>query len=492
MEIIAKRMKSGGKLVDYDSSTYLDLSYEKFKAMGSFIYSNMDKNHQSAVGVQYEYLVVDCFYKSLTCTGAHFKLYLHPTLINCYTFQTNATNTKGPVLDGPHNGLTLILRSSPNINQWYERLDVMQNVESLRLAIHAPGTVPFMTKKALNIEPGKTTSISLALKTYKRLGSPYKDCREKEVFNLDSRIFKLTQGVCKEKCMIEKIQKKCNCTSTLFEDLTRSDHQYCSEVGNLSPTEFEERNKCEYDLAQGNENVDCMKCIWDCDQFDYDLQTTFSEWPQPDKIDYFVDDYVIYEYKNLTQSWRPCTDPTLLFYNLLMTKANLSTQFCPTRDRHSGKIPFSFRTLLNKQENIDYEDAVKKNETLLYRLYEMFAFMYEPGFPEMYEYVMDVPKSYYNVKKLKELNAKFVKDSFYRVNIYFSQTSVEQHVQEPSFSFPDFWSSIGGILGLWLGFSAMTIIEMSVFIFNLICNISCKKNSNVIHVHDKVTVKEAQ
>ncbi len=489
MEIIAKRMTSFDRLMGDNDSTHLVLSYEKYKAMGSFIYSNMDKNYQSAVGVQYEDLVVDCFYKSTTCTGAHFKLYLHPTLINCYTFHAKATNTKGRVLDGPHNGLTLILRSSPNINSWYERSDVMQNVESLRLAIHAPGTVPFLTKKALNIEPGKTTSISLALKAYKRLGSPYMDCRKKEVFNLDSRIFKLTQDVCKEKCMIEKIQKKCNCTSTLFEDLTRSDHQYCSEVGKLTPTDFEKRSKCEYDLAQGKENVDCMKCIWDCEQFDYDLQTTFSEWPQQDKIDYFIDDYIIYKYKNLTQFERPCTDPTLMFYTLLMKKANTSTEICPKSDRNNSKIPFSFRTLINKQDSTEYEDAVKKGNTLEYRLNETFAFMYEPGFPEMYEYVMDVPKSYYNVKTLKELNAKWVKESFYRVNIYFRQTSVEQHVQEPSFSFPDFWSSIGGILGLWLGFSAMTIIEMSVFIFNLICNMSCKKG-NVIH--GKVTVKEAQ
>ena len=41
-------------------------------------------------------------------------------------------------------------------------------------------------------------------------------------------------------------------------------------------------------------------------------------------------------------------------------------------------------------------------------------FFTTPGFPEMFEYVADVPHSYNEVKTLHELNAKWVKESFYR------------------------------------------------------------------------------
>ena len=117
-------------------------------------------------------------------------------------------------------------------------------------------------------------------------------------------------------------------------------------------------------------------------------------------------------------------------------------------------------------------------------------FLNNPGFPEMFEYVMDVPASYYNVKTVSELNAKWVKESFYQVNIYFHQTAVEQHVQEPSFSFPDLCSSIGGILGLWAGFSVMTIIEIWSYIVTVIYN--GYKKANVMRKTKVIDVKMAK
>ncbi len=43
-----------------------------------------------------------------------------------------------------------------------------------------------------------------------------------------------------------------------------------------------------------------------------------------------------------------------------------------------------------------------------------------------------------------------------------------QHFQVASFSFADLWSSIGGILGLWVGFSVITIIEIMSFVMTSI------------------------
>ncbi len=477
MEIIAKRLNFATKvlLAEQQNNLSLSLSKERYRAVASFFYSNLAPNHRSAIGVKYADLVVDCFYKSKTCTQAHFKPYLHPTLINCYTFQANMTNITGKVLDGPHNGLTLILRSSPSLHFGYEHLDVMQNVQSIRLAIHAPGTLPMMTKKALNLEPGKSTSISLMMKTYDRLGSPYTECQEKDAFELDSRIFKATRDVCREKCMIEEIQKQCNCTSILLEDLTRSDYQYCAGVDNISPIEFEKRSECEYRLAQGEDDVDCTHCIWDCQQDDYDIQTTFSDWPHAEKIYDFINHNVLFKYQDLKPLLRPCTDPVKSFYAFLLKKANMSTKICPQGDeRSTNKIPFSLRTVLNKMDNLDHDSDNAQVE-----IGKIFAFMYDPQFPEMYEYVMDAPQSYYNVTTLKELNAKWVKGSFYRVNIYFRQTSVEQHFQVASFSLADLCSSLGGILGLWLGFSVMTIIEICSFIIKLMYNSCCKVTNNI-------------
>ncbi len=417
------------------------ISWEKLRSISSLVYSNLPKEKRASVGVTFGSLVVDCKYKGKTCTEDHFQPYLHPSLINCFTFQANRTDVPGKLLSGPYNGLSLILRSTPNINYMPNWFDPMQNLESIRLAIHAPGTVPFMTKKALNLEAGKLTLVSLMMKSYERLGSPFKDCNTKMLFDLDSRTFEASADVCREKCMIENIQRNCNCTSVLFEDLTKTDYPYCSGLDNISPLEFEKRSDCENSLTQGEGNVDCRACIWDCQELDYDLQTTFAEWPHPSKIDGIIYQHVRKTGNHSSRLWkRLCSDPILSFYILLMKKANITQNICPENDtRSNNKLPYSMMNISNiisSQHPGDYNYYDKFDEIVA-------EIMGTPGFPGVYQYTMDVPSSYYEVKNLKELNAKWVKESFYQVNIYFRQTSVEQHFQEGSFSFADLCSSIG-------------------------------------------------
>ncbi len=483
MKLVGKLLNFQKTLRQVDTGENLQLSWEKIRALNSLVYSNLDQQHRSAFGVKFEDLVVDCFYKGQTCTEDDFKLYLHPSLINCFTFQPSLFNKTSQALGGPRNGLTLILRSVPNINYQYERLDPMQNIESIRLAVHAPGTVPFMTKNALNLKPGESTSISLMAKTFKRLGSPYTDCNKKDVFQLDSRIFEATRDACREKCMIKEIQQKCNCTSTILEDLTRSDKKYCYNVDNISPLHFEDRNKCEISISRGGGSVACEECYWDCDQYEYDIQTTFSEWPHESKVDHFIQNYVLLQYRGLNHQTRPCNDSVKSFYSLLLQKAQLSKKICAQNNTKDDNLqPFSMMTISNTMSMMGPTPAESFNNII-------DKMVGSPEFPNMYEYVMDVPLGFYNIKTLKELHSKWVRESFYHVNIYFRQMSVEQHVQEPSFSFPDLCSSIGGILGLWAGFSVMTIIEIGSFIIKSICIVCSKKKTIASATVDNTVVK---
>ena len=102
--------------------------------------------------------------------------------------------------------------------------------------------------------------------------------------------------------------------------------------------------------------------------------------------------------------------------------------------------------------------------------------------------MVDVPTSYYKVKTVDELNTKWVKESFYRLNIYFRQSTVEQHSQIPSFTFADLWSGIGGILGLWVGISVITIIEMCTFIFKPIIGLFQKDSK----VGNRINVEQVE
>ena len=434
------------------------------RAINSYFYSNIKRKDIPNIGVRYPGLVVDCTFKGKDCGESDFKYYLHPSLISCFTFQANRTNNSETtdLLVGPHNGLSLVLRSEANANFLYESLDKLQNVESVRIAIHAPGTIPYMTNKGINLEPGKSTSISLMMKEHKRLGSPYTKCQDKGTFDLDSRTYILTSDVCHDKCIVGAIQKKCNCTSTLFEDLTVSELGYCLQIDDgVSKIKFHERIVCEMDLALGDGSVNCDECAWDCSEINYDKEITFSAWPDDTKIRYFIRYHVEAHDRKYYTIPRSCADPVKSYYALLLKKANLSRVMCPNVENITNQtLPFSLITLTNTMRDSR----------------ELFAFA-RPDFTEAFGYVVDVPKSYYNMKTIDELNAKWVKDSFYRVNIYFRQSSVEQNSQVPNFSFADLCSSIGGILGLWMGVSVMTIIEIvSYIIKSIYCSAAKKTN----------------
>ncbi len=91
---------------------------------------------------------------------------------------------------------------------------------------------------------------------------------------------------------------------------------------------------------------------------------------------------------------------------------------------------------------------------------------------------MDHPYWYKAMNDIELLKLAWVQDSFFRLNVCFKESTIEQHIQVASFSLADLWSSVGGILGLWLGISVMTIIEVFSFIFNSFFN--CFKKKSVV------------
>ena len=204
--------------------------YSRMESLAQLFYSNLPREKRRLLGVRFDGLVIGCIYRGNTCGEDDFRHFLHPTLINCYTFdpkKNSDTLKTNNFLIGPQNGLSIILRSEPNPNIWYEAMDNTANSDSIRVAIHPHGTVPFLVNKGVNLKAGKSTSISLMVKTYNRLGSPYKECHSKETFEIDSRQFVKTSTTCRESCIVEKIRADCNCTSTFFEDISISDHEYC-------------------------------------------------------------------------------------------------------------------------------------------------------------------------------------------------------------------------------------------------------------------------
>ncbi len=294
-------------------------------------------------------MILDCTFRGRKCKKEHFKHFLNPSLINCYTFDPTLFNSteSNDLLIGPRNGLSLILRSEPNPNFVYEVLDNTVNVDSIRVVIHPHGTVPFLMNNGINLEPGKSTSVSMLMKRYQRLGSPYTDCQGTQYFEIDGREFQKTSRVCREQCIVQTIRDRCNCTSTMFEDLSASNFEYCLDFqGSKGPEALNDRSRCETEFVNFLPDLDCKHCIWDCNELEYDTQIAFADWPHENKIDSFVATYVL---------TLPCDNIIRQYYTTLRKFSNLISGLqCPITDVvNDTRRPFSMVSLSNAMDPTD-------------------------------------------------------------------------------------------------------------------------------------------
>ena len=67
---------------------------------------------------------------------------------------------------------------------------------------------------------------------------------------------------------------------------------------------------------------------------------------------------------------------------------------------------------------------------------------------------------------------KLIRENFVKLTIYFSTWRVQKTRQEPSYGLADLLSDVGGTLGLWAGFSVITVLEFfrlgSTIIYNVV------------------------
>lgn len=430
-------------LADKYSKEIVDGFYS-FLNESSSIFANLPSNLTNHVGVQFDSLVANCKFAGLDCDAKHFELYVHPTYINCYTFKSELVNAKHKnKLLGPEFGLSLLLRGEPTLVETYSKNSNIQGTNSLHLHIHPPNTMPFVSSDGLDINPGISTSIEINQKQFIRLGDPYSDCHPEQMVTRLSKEYFMEPNYCLHRCVQDIIRHECNCTSTIFDGVSNNSDDYCDHVeyGENSTLDFS-KTMCEIKLLLlwgSIEKPNCERCTWNCRETKYDIRVSQALWPHSAMMGSFIEKYV--------QS-KPKDNPIREYYDYLVDTLNFKDG--------------------NKEVNNTSTERRKTSSEYL---------MEHIGGNESHP--LYIPDTLLESKSLVQLQRNWMKESFYRLNIYFSEPFVTVHEQVASFEFYDYWSGIGGCLGLWAGVSVLTIIEF----FHFISNVTCKKvESNLLNI----------
>ncbi len=433
--IFSNIVTSGVKLMEYMIQNNISLNSNVI-ASPETTYANIHPRERGIYGADVNEIVLHCTFHGRPCIDfGNFVLFLHAISYNCYTFKYNDYADK-KVSTGPHNGLSLILKGTNPMVALYDKTQPVGNVNGLKIVIHARDTVPFIMDKAINIQPGKSTDIGITMKEYKRLDEPYDNCAEEEwVTDVYNNRYRMNEKLCEQTAKFNEILETCSCyVIRYFPHKYYQDYQNnCLYINLANLSESTARIICQsqmfekFDLGRPN------NCSWPCEEMDYDVMMSQADWPQEIMIPDFVDKYVL---------TLPETSPTKVYYN------KIRHEYYPENKPKNVSVNEELKVYNIADLNSAALKMVKKENISL-------SFMTNATFQiQLYPYLLN--------KTFDEAIVKWIRNSFYRVNIFFQKSTMEYHSQVIRYSLADLYAAAGGVCGLWVGISCISIVDMAL------------------------------
>ncbi|KAH9494544.1 hypothetical protein Btru_042391 [Bulinus truncatus] len=405
--------------------------FEQMAFMDSFraFYENLG---EEAKRISHELpdLLIHCRFNREICSVSNFTTSFDGNYFNCFTFNGGQlTDQLQMHATGPENGLSLIMsveKANPQ-PRYYGVYNFENNIlhsAGIRVVVHAPGSMPSPVDHGIDIPPGYSSSVGLKALLHSRLPKPYGNCTVGALQGM--RTYRNTFFACLQLCKQRLIMSRCGCKSSALPDLPTGNnvtfcgviHDWEAKLQNVSgdmvegmfiPTpalECEERIQRELNNDRAYE-MSCQ-CFQPCSETSYLKSVSLSYWP-------------------------------LEFYQLNQLKSFLD------RRNHSDKQHF-----MEKAYDILHNLSEEDRKHLM-----------EKG-PEVAPLLMRKQKS------LAKDASDLVRQNLIRLNIYLEDLSVVEYRQLPAYGLADLFADIGGTLGLWMGISVLTIMELVELVTRLV------------------------
>jgi hypothetical protein len=337
------------------------------------------------------------------------------------TLPLNYTSRNEPRTQaGRSMGLEVVIDAHSDV---VESFSITHDFEGFTGLISEPGRFPLTNVKGFEIKPGHINLVAISAvqihadDNLQKLNPDARQCLyQDEIGNLT--LFKnYSQSNCILECSVKYAQKEFATTSNLsctfwFFPFANGSSTICDPFQSLEVSK----------LLQNVPNDECNYCLPDCIRTIYDQKVTTQPFRQCDERNLGLTDFCTVEVK-------PSIRPQLWAREVIEGFV-----------KKGGKIP-------------DYLSGIVSGKRTIKNSYVLQDFF--PGL-------------------LKEYDA-FVKDIAV-IKVFFDSSTVMQFRSKPSQTWTDYFSSVGGALGLCIGLSIMTVIE----IVWLICRMGgfCKKRKN--------------
>ncbi|CAH1782900.1 unnamed protein product [Owenia fusiformis] len=446
----------------------------------------------------YSDLIIECRFNGELCNETDFINVTVGSYGNCYTFDTYSTDIFDVSETGPDFGLRLVLflNSYSPLNELTSRDNFKSELrefdsnyatlsDGIRMAIHAPGTMPDMDIEGIDLSPGKFITIGLAQDVRTLLEPPYGECTNEQ--NNKDTPYAYTVDLCLRQCQQELMIAKCGCMTfngPVPPNTNVSQTPYCGQkvksiymkMIDVWLTEYShvvydfewdkvikwndfkdilEIINCEKNVTKmvsvGNQTCGCKK---QCVDIVYDPLVHSVPWPN-EKY------YKGINRRNFIRFLRQ--QPKIarilnenLFHNDIDNVDSQKT-FCEIVDPSNYDTTSKFR-----EPPLFYTDTWPYLDCKFELRDPSKLDDYDYWYWYNYEYGGDPIINKYNVVN------KIIEKNFLKVNIYYRSLTVNTIAEEQSYPLNKYLSELGGIIGMYAGMSAVSIVELASLLVSLL------------------------
>lgn len=376
--------------------------------------------------------LVHCQFNKENCYTSNFTTSFDGNYFNCFTFSggekshellTHAT--------GPQNGLSLIIsldNDEPPLGS-YGIYNIRSNIlhsAGVRVVVHAPNTMPSPVDHGFDIPPGYSSSIGLKAVLNTRLSEPYGNCTNKKLDQRYTNTFFSCLQVCKQRTIMER----CGCKSSALPNIPFPNISFCGVILNwknileghtvykpndhVHITTLACEEKVLLELSNDRSYEITCQCYQPCRETTYQKSVSLSYWP--------LEFYQLHALE--------------VFYG----KENLKNQSSFMNEAHTLLEELGDLERLASKRNVSPTDDTQQLLKESYTLSE---------------------------KDKAERASDLIRQNLLRLNVYLEDLSVVEYRQLPAYGLADLFADIGGTLGLWMGISVLTIMELIELIIRL-------------------------
>ena len=360
-----------------------------------------------------------------------------PFYYKCYTYDPKEAEPDGSFLAGKKHGVTFVLMSGSGpvaethalLPGFTSNINGTGGTDGVTFILHLQGTFGNPLVEGIDVPSGASVVLGITSKGISRLGPPYGNCGEQfhhVPLPSEARSYDI------------------------------SDEKYERDAASGKGIKYL-TSKCKQDCFQ-NQNV------IDCDCVDVSLMQPKMEWKNKGLcqfLDFPSSDVNLFHCCSKMTTDRDCQNVMMNVFKKMKCMKSVRKSFpawhmdceCPpacNETQYQTTYSMSSWPAKGPELNFAYEQIVEN---------AVMPFLKNTNITEEEEFY-----DYYG----NESNKDEIMSNFVKVTLYYQSLSVTRTIQIKVYSIVDILCNVGGLMGLWLGISVISLFEVFLFVFSVV------------------------